>query len=178
MSYNIIEEFATIAILHNHVELFFSLNNFIELNDIWMPNFLEDLDFPSNSFNIFLIMDFIFLKNLYSNLRCQNHGTYLFISQSVLAKFHLSKGTLAKMFTYIISLLWLTHDIVSNRNGCLSLIFSSSSWWDSFFNALFIFSLIRLVISIGILFLSLISFSLIVFYLNGLATVIILRKFE
>lgn len=103
MSNDIIEEFSTIAILHNHVKLFFSLNDFIELNDIWMPNFFKDLDFPSYSFNIFLIMDFILLENLDSNLRCQNHRTYLFISQSVLAKFHLSKGTFAEMFTYIIS---------------------------------------------------------------------------
>jgi hypothetical protein len=68
MSYNVVEEFTSIGIFHDHVELFFGFNNFIKLNDIWMSHFFQNLDFSSNSFNVFLIVNFIFFKDFNSNL--------------------------------------------------------------------------------------------------------------
>jgi hypothetical protein len=68
MSYNVVEEFTSIGIFHDHVELFFGFNNFIELNDVWMSHFLQDFDFSRYSFNVFLIVNFIFLQNFNGNL--------------------------------------------------------------------------------------------------------------
>jgi hypothetical protein len=56
---NIVEQLATIAVLHDHV---------IQLNNIWMSDLLQDLDFPRDSLNILLIVDFIFFQDLYGYL--------------------------------------------------------------------------------------------------------------
>jgi len=35
-----VKKFSTLSVLHDKVELFWSLYNFIELNDVWMSNHL------------------------------------------------------------------------------------------------------------------------------------------
>ena len=54
-----------------------------------MSNFLQDFDFPSDSFYIFLVVDLVFLKDF---------DGYLLASKRMLAKLYLSECTLAKMF--------------------------------------------------------------------------------
>lgn len=76
MSYDKIKEFSAVTVFHDHVKLFVSLDNFIKLNHIWMSNFFQDLDFSSDSFNIFLILNLVFL---------QDFDGYFFTSERVLA---------------------------------------------------------------------------------------------
>ena len=76
MSDDVIEQLAAAAILHDHVKLFFSFNYLIELNDIWVSYLLEDFDFPSDSLDIFLIVNLVFFEDFDGNL---------FASQRVLA---------------------------------------------------------------------------------------------
>ena len=64
-----VEEFSAIAVLHDHIQLFLSFDDFVKLNNIWMSNFLKNFDFTGDSFNIFLVVNFIFLKNFYCNLQ-------------------------------------------------------------------------------------------------------------
>ena len=64
----VVEEFTTVTIFHDHVELFFGFNNFIKLDDIGVSYLFEDLDFPSDSLNILLIMNFILFKNFNCHL--------------------------------------------------------------------------------------------------------------
>jgi hypothetical protein len=68
MSDDVIKQLTSIGVFHNHIELLFSFNYFIELYDIWMSHLLQNLDFPSYSFYVFLVVDFIFLKNFNGNL--------------------------------------------------------------------------------------------------------------
>ena len=45
------------------------VTHFVKLNDVRVSNFLEDLDFPGDSFDVLLVIDFLFLKNFYGDLR-------------------------------------------------------------------------------------------------------------
>ena len=58
---NVVKEFTTIAVLHDHIKFFFCFNDFVELNHVGMSDLLENLDFPSYSFDILLIMNFVLL---------------------------------------------------------------------------------------------------------------------
>jgi hypothetical protein len=40
----------------------------IELNDVWMTDFFENLDFTCDSLNILFVLNFFLLKNFDSNL--------------------------------------------------------------------------------------------------------------
>ena len=68
MSNNEIEKLTAIAVLHDHVKFFFGFDDFIKLNDIRMPDFFQDFDFSCNSFDILLIMNFVFLKDFNCDL--------------------------------------------------------------------------------------------------------------
>ena len=76
MSDDVVEQLAAAAILHDHVELFFSFNYLVELYDIWVSDLLEDFDFSGDSLDVFLIVDFVFLEDF---------DGHFFASQRVLA---------------------------------------------------------------------------------------------
>ena len=48
----IVEELTSTCILHNEVQLFWGLDNFIKLYDVWVANKLENVDFSGYSFYI------------------------------------------------------------------------------------------------------------------------------
>ena len=43
---DVIEELTTLNVLHDYEQLFGSLNNFVKLDDIGMPNDIENVNFP------------------------------------------------------------------------------------------------------------------------------------
>jgi hypothetical protein len=49
---NMVEELAATRILHNQEELFFGLNNLVELNDDWVSEYLENVDFAADSLRV------------------------------------------------------------------------------------------------------------------------------
>ena len=57
MGHDIIEELAILAILHDQEKFAFSLNNFVKLDYVRMPNLLKDLDLSAYSLDILLIFD-------------------------------------------------------------------------------------------------------------------------
>ena len=67
MSDNVVEQLSSIAVLHNHIELFLRLDNLIELDDIGMPHLLQNFNLSSDSFDIFLVMNLIFFQNFNCN---------------------------------------------------------------------------------------------------------------
>ena len=78
---DVIKQFSTITVLHDHIKLFFSFDDLIELNNIWMPDFLENFYLSSNTFHILLIVDFVLLENLDGDLKfIKEFKTYLLIS--------------------------------------------------------------------------------------------------
>ena len=68
VSYNIVEKFTVVSIFHYHVKFFFGFYYFIQLYNIRMPNLLQYFNFTCYSFNVFLIMYFIFFEDFYGHL--------------------------------------------------------------------------------------------------------------
>lgn len=68
VSYNEIKELTPITVFHDHIELLLGFNDFIKLDNVWMPYLFQYFDFSSNSFDIFLIVNFIFLEYFDCNL--------------------------------------------------------------------------------------------------------------
>jgi len=57
MGHYIIEELTILAILHDQEKLAFSLNNFVKLDYVRVPNLLKNLDLSAYSLDILLIFD-------------------------------------------------------------------------------------------------------------------------
>lgn len=68
VSHDVVEELTAVAVLHDHVQLFFGLNDFVELNDVGVSHLLQDLDLTSDSLHVFLVMDLVFLEDFNRNL--------------------------------------------------------------------------------------------------------------
>ena len=71
MWHYIIEELTILAILHDQEKFAFSLNNFVKLDYVRVPNLFKDLDLSAYSLDILLIFDTWLLQDLYSNLKKQ-----------------------------------------------------------------------------------------------------------
>ena len=61
MPNDVVEQFSSIAVLHDHVQFFLRLDDLIELDDVGVSDLLQDLYFPRNSLNIPLIVDLVLL---------------------------------------------------------------------------------------------------------------------
>lgn len=81
-----------------------------------MSDFFKDFDFPSNSFNVFFILNLIFLQDLHSHLQHINYlvfqfeyriwsqfenAAYLFACEGVDCKFDFTEGTFSKGLAYL-----------------------------------------------------------------------------
>lgn len=86
---NVIKEFSTARVFHDEIQLAASFNDFIELDNVRVPDQFQDVDLTSDTFYISNFQDTLFLQNLdgYS-LACQNMGP----------QFDLAKGALADGF--------------------------------------------------------------------------------
>ena len=102
MSHDVVEQLASVAVLHDHVQFLLRFDDFVQLNHVRVPNLLKNLDFPRDTLNVFLIVDLVLLEDFNGNLcqLVQRRATYLFTCQGVLAELHLAKGSLSKMFAY------------------------------------------------------------------------------
>ena len=58
---NMVKELAATRILHNQEELFFGLNNLVELNDDWVSEYLENVDFAADSLRVARIYNLVLL---------------------------------------------------------------------------------------------------------------------
>ena len=57
MRHDIVKELTILAKFHDEEELAFRFNDFIELDHIWMPDFLEDFDLSAYSLDVLLVFD-------------------------------------------------------------------------------------------------------------------------
>ena len=55
--HNIIEKFAILGIHHDQEKFALSLDNFVKIDDVGVPDLLEDLDLSTDSLDILLIFD-------------------------------------------------------------------------------------------------------------------------
>mmetsp|Transcript_29514 Transcript_29514/g.44879 ORF Transcript_29514/g.44879 Transcript_29514/m.44879 type:complete len:236 (-) Transcript_29514:48-755(-) len=91
MADDVVEELASIAVLHYHVELFLGLDDLVELNDVGVPHLLQDLDFPGDALHVLLVVNFVLLEDLDGDL---------FAGERVLAEFDLAESSFAKQLAY------------------------------------------------------------------------------
>lgn len=47
----------------------------VELDDVWVSDFLEDCDFAIDSLKVGMVLDFLLLKDLYRDLYCNKKKT-------------------------------------------------------------------------------------------------------
>ena len=57
-----LEELATTGILHDQEELPVGFDDLVELDDVGVPHYLQDLDLSSHSFNVCFVNDLFFLE--------------------------------------------------------------------------------------------------------------------
>ena len=63
---DIIEKLTVLAELHNQEQFTLSLDYFVKLNNVWMPNFLKNFNLPTNSFDVL----FVFNPGLFKYFNC------------------------------------------------------------------------------------------------------------
>ena len=68
VSDDVVEELASIAVLHDHIELFLCLDDFVQLNHIWVTHLLKDFYFSCYPLNVLLIMNLVFFEDFNGHL--------------------------------------------------------------------------------------------------------------
>jgi hypothetical protein len=73
------------------MDISFCLNDFIELDNVGMPEYFENAYFTSDAFNVRLLYNFFFLEGF---------DGYFFLCEYVGSKFHFSECSLTDAGTY------------------------------------------------------------------------------
>jgi hypothetical protein len=98
---NKLEEFASTRKLHYQVKVLLGLNNFIDLNYIWVMKLFQNLYFATDPLHILFVLYFRFFKHFHCNF---------FPCQNMSAKANLAKRTLTKS---------LAQNVVAHRGASL-----------------------------------------------------------
>ena len=61
---DMVKKLTTTDILHDEVQLFWSLNNFVQLDNIGMPDHLKNMDFSSHSLNVINVLNLVLFQDL------------------------------------------------------------------------------------------------------------------
>lgn len=68
----VVEELAPVGVLHYEKELPVCFNDLIELDDVWVSNYLQNLDLSRHALNVCLVRDLVLLQNFDGHaLPCQ-----------------------------------------------------------------------------------------------------------
>ena len=62
---NVLEEFSIFCELHDEVEVVTGFDDFVEMDEMRMAEFLENQQLPSHSLQVPCVLDFTLLKNLH-----------------------------------------------------------------------------------------------------------------
>lgn len=104
---NVLEELAARTVFHDQVQVVIVFNHIIELNDVWMPDFLENCDLTVDSFQVCMVLYLLFLEYF---------DRHLFVSGIMCTLLNLAEGALS---------LGLAHCEVSNLLVLFFLFFCS-----------------------------------------------------
>jgi len=63
------KEFTIAAILHDQKQLVWRLNSFVQLYNVRMPNYFQNMDLPTDSLNIIHIRNFALVEDFYRHLK-------------------------------------------------------------------------------------------------------------
>jgi hypothetical protein len=71
--YDQLEEFTSTRKLHYQVKVLLGLNDFIDLNYVWVMKFFQNLYLPTDPFHILFVLYFRFFKHFHGDFfSCQN----------------------------------------------------------------------------------------------------------
>ena len=65
---DIVEEFSSTCILHDEKKLARGFYNFVQLDHVRVPHYLQNVNFSCNSLHIALVFDFVFFQDFYCHL--------------------------------------------------------------------------------------------------------------
>jgi hypothetical protein len=72
---------------HNNVQAVRRLNNLIHLNNVGVPDYLQDVELAGYSFDVVDLGDFRFLKNFYCNFLLGEHvDSFLYFAEGALTQ--------------------------------------------------------------------------------------------
>ncbi len=83
---NVLKQLSPGSVLHDEVELLGCLDDLVKLNDVGVPNQLQDVDFSGNSLDV---------RDLGNHVLLQDFHCHFFACENVDAELDLSKGALA-----------------------------------------------------------------------------------
>ena len=86
----VVKQLSIGAVLHDKKQFAFSLYYFIQLNNIWMPNFFKDLNLPTDPLNVFLVFNPTLFKNFNGNFLAR---------ECMVGDLHLSERSLTQGFS-------------------------------------------------------------------------------
>ena len=86
---DVFKQFSATRVLHDQIELFGGLDDLVELNDVRVPNQLQDVDFSCHS------LDVSDLRNL---VLLQDFDRDFFPSENVDTQLDFTEGSLSKGF--------------------------------------------------------------------------------
>ena len=66
--HDVVKQFAATCILHDQVELLRCLNDLVELDDVRVPDHLQDVDLPRDSLHVVHVLYLVLLKYFDGNL--------------------------------------------------------------------------------------------------------------
>ena len=79
---DVVEQLAAFTILHDHVELLRGLNNFVEVDDVWVPDQLEYVDLARHA---------LYVRDFCDPLLFQNFDCHLLVRENVVAQLHFAE---------------------------------------------------------------------------------------
>lgn len=65
---DVVEEFPLLHVLHDQEQLFGRLDDFVELDDIWMPDELQYVYLSRDSFDVSHFSDFVLFEYFYGHI--------------------------------------------------------------------------------------------------------------
>jgi len=83
----VVKQLSSVSVLHNEEELPVGFDDLIELNDVGVPNYLQNLDLSRHALNVCLVRDLVLL---------QDFDGHALPCQSVSPQPHLPKRSLAQ----------------------------------------------------------------------------------
>ena len=90
-THDVVEDLTALRVLHYEVQLLGRLDDFVELDDVWVADHFEDVYFASYSFDIVDILNLVFLENFDRDL---------FIGDQVRTETHLAESALTEGATF------------------------------------------------------------------------------
>ena len=79
---DVVEQLPALCILHDEVQLLGGLDDFVELDQVGMPNDFQNVDLPSHSFNVGHVGYFLLFEYFDGHLfACEDVGAFLYLPE-------------------------------------------------------------------------------------------------